>query len=106
MKLKCETLHIGKLLRRYPRDPYIRGKFVIRKKQYKQACRAAKRIYVNNIAHQLDSLQVKNPKEFWSRAMMHLITFALRMDSKTKPLLAGLPDRKSAAACRRHDEIL
>ena len=65
-KLKCDTLHIGKLLRKYPRDPFIRGKFISRKKQYKQACRAAKRKYINDISCKLDSLQSKNSKDFWA----------------------------------------
>jgi hypothetical protein len=30
--LKCSIAHLGKLLQRYPNDPFIRGKFILKKK--------------------------------------------------------------------------
>ena len=63
--LKNDVLHTGKLLSRFPKDPHIRGKFISKKKHYKQACRKAKLQYMNDIAVKLDNAEVKNPQQFW-----------------------------------------
>jgi hypothetical protein len=63
--LKCDVLHTGKLLRQYPNDPYVRGKFILRKKCYKRACKSAKRNYMKLVAMELDKADVNNPKDFW-----------------------------------------
>jgi exonuclease III len=63
--LKNEVLHIGKLLKKYPKDPHIRGRFIVRKKYYKQACRKAKRAHMKSLAVELDRANVNNSKEFW-----------------------------------------
>jgi hypothetical protein len=63
--LKCQVLSVAKLLQqRYPRDPYIRGKFVMNKKQYKQACRTAKHSYIKMLSQELDTLEVKTRRNF------------------------------------------
>ena len=66
VKLKNNILYTGKLLRKFPRDPHIRGKFIVRKKLYKQACRNSKKNYVREISHKLDTLENKSTKQYWS----------------------------------------
>jgi hypothetical protein len=63
--LKCDVLHSAKLLQKFPDDPYIRGRYIVKKKMYKKACRIAKRGYYKNVASVLDSAESKNPKEYW-----------------------------------------
>lgn len=63
--LKNEVIHTGRLLSKYPKDPHIRGKFIVKKKAYKQECRKAKRSYMTDVANKLDDAEVKNPQEFW-----------------------------------------
>lgn len=63
--LKNEVLHTGKLLRKFPNDPHVRGNFILKKKNYKRACKRHKREYMKGIASQLDSTEFGNPGEFW-----------------------------------------
>ena len=63
--LKNEILNLVKLLKKYPGDPYIRGKFVLKKKEYKQGCRKAKREYFDLISSQLEKFDCKSPRKFW-----------------------------------------
>jgi hypothetical protein len=63
--IKCSITHLAKLLGKYPNDPYIRGKFISKKKEYNKYCRKAKRDYFKTVASDLEKIGIKSPKEFW-----------------------------------------
>ena len=62
---KNEVLHTGKLLRKYPTDPHIRGNFILKKKYYKRACRSVKRNYMKTVAAKIEQAEISNKSEFW-----------------------------------------
>jgi exonuclease III len=63
--LKNEVLHTGKLLRKHPNDPQIRGTFLLKKKRYKQACKQAKRNYMKSVTEKIDQAEFQNNSNFW-----------------------------------------
>lgn len=62
---KNDVLSAGKLLKKYPKDPHVRGIFMSKKKLYKKSCRQAKRSHMTNIAKELDKAEIRDPNEFW-----------------------------------------
>ena len=63
--LKKDVLKTGKLLSKFPKDPFVRGNFMSKKKLYKKACRDTKRDHFNALALELDKTEGKSPQDFW-----------------------------------------
>ena len=60
-----ELKTICKGLSRAPNNPFLRGRFFTAKKVYKRTCKQAKRKQEQILMSNLESLEEKNPKEFW-----------------------------------------
>ena len=64
LSMKKRLLNLARLLKRNPGDPYIRGKFITCKKEYRTILRDNKTLFEIKNIDQLHSLTHK-PKEFW-----------------------------------------
>ena len=62
--MKKRLLNLSKLLTKKPNDPYIRGKLMTCKKEYRKILRDNKRTFEIANLNKLQSLTSK-PKEFW-----------------------------------------
>ena len=65
-QMKDHVIYLGKLLQKYPTDPGIRGQYVREKKNYKKAVRNSKREYMDKMLQHLQTLESRNPKDFWN----------------------------------------
>ena len=63
-EMRKRLLNLARLLKKKPSDPYIRGKFVICKREYRKMMRENKRTF--EVAN-LDKIQslTTTPKQFW-----------------------------------------
>ena len=63
--MRKRLLNLAKLLKKMPSDPYMRGKFVICKREYRKFMRENKRTF--EVAN-LDKIQslTTTPKQFWN----------------------------------------
>ena len=52
-------------IRRYPKDPVVRGRYNKLKKQYKTLIRTKKRMFRESILMKIQNLESRDPKEFW-----------------------------------------
>ena len=62
---KKEAESAIKNLRRYPKDPVVRGRYNKLKKQYKTLIRTKKRMFRESILMKIQNLESRDPKEFW-----------------------------------------
>ena len=63
--LKNELRYISKLLTKFPRDPYLRGRFFTCTKNLKRLIKNANVIQKNQILTKIQQLEEKNPANFW-----------------------------------------
>ena len=64
-RLKQDIKNIGYLLSKYPRDPFIRGRYFYLKKNIKQIIAKAKKEQKNQIINKIQEAEEKNPDQFW-----------------------------------------
>ena len=53
------------LLSKSPKDPYLRGKLVKTRKEYKKLIKIKRNEYHNEMIRKLESIEENNPKEYW-----------------------------------------
>jgi len=63
--LKRNLNHLGKLLHKYPNDPWIKSSFLNNKKRYKKLVKSKQKQYKEVIMYQVEMLESTNPKEYW-----------------------------------------
>jgi len=61
-----ELHNLAKLLSNNPRDPFIRGSYFVKKKQYTRLIRKTKKDYKDGIFKQLSSFSSDKPAAFWT----------------------------------------
>ncbi len=54
------------LLSKSPNDPFLRGRLIKNRKEYKKLLKLKKREHHNGLIKKLESLESKNPKEYWN----------------------------------------
>ena len=64
--LKREVRGMGKLLVKYPRDPYVRTRYFQLKKEYKRVIRYKRRIYKEALLSKMSEVEKSNPSQFWN----------------------------------------
>ena len=64
--LKRRLLNQARLLKKNPKDPYMRGAFISCKKEYRKSIKENKRIFEINKLDEIQSL-TNNPKKFWKK---------------------------------------
>ena len=64
-QLKSRLKNVANLLIKSPKDPYIRGKLVVLRKQYRKAMRASKKVFEITNLETLQKLK-HHPKDFWT----------------------------------------
>ena len=57
---------LGKLCSKSPKDPFLRGRLITIKKQYKKLIRYKKISWQRNILRKLEEIELKDPKEYWN----------------------------------------
>ena len=57
---------LGKLLNKYPKDPFIRGQLYAQRKAYKVLVKKKNKEYVNRMLQNIYCLEKYNPKGYWS----------------------------------------
>ena len=57
--------NLGRLLSKYPDDPFLRHKFFSTKKDYKRLTKRLKRNFKNEILNKIQLMEEHNPNEFW-----------------------------------------
>ena len=63
--LRAQVHSLGKLLGKYPDNPYLRGKFFTIRKSYKKQIKLAKKKHNEDIMNKLLTCEKSNPKAFW-----------------------------------------
>ena len=53
------------MLFRYPNEPWIRGQWILAKKDYKKVLKYKTNLFKENILKQIQTLESNNPKEYW-----------------------------------------
>ena len=76
--MKNIVCHFGKLLQKYPLDPFIRGKYLSEKRHLKRLIRQNNKKFKESINKKISDLEDNNPKEFW-----HLVN-KLKNDKQNK----------------------
>ena len=61
--MKTRLNNLGKLLERYPNDPYVRGKLIA--KEYRKLIKRKNRAWQNLLIEKLQEFESSNPKEYW-----------------------------------------
>lgn len=56
---------MGHLIRQYPKDPHVTGKYYTLLKVYRRAVKYHKKIYKQDLITKLDNLRDSSPKEYW-----------------------------------------
>ena len=56
---------ISKLVSQSPKNPYLRGRLVTTRKDYKKLIRQKKKEWKNNIINELENMKTQNSKEYW-----------------------------------------
>ena len=64
--LKREVISLGKMLGKRPNDPFIRGQFMIKKKQFKKLVKSKNRMAKVALMNKLATLASADPKGYWS----------------------------------------
>ena len=64
-KLMQDIKTVGKLLLKYPNDPYLRGRYFHMKKQVKNTIARAKKEQKNAILQKIRDAEEKQPQQFW-----------------------------------------
>jgi hypothetical protein len=64
-QIKSEISNLGQLIQKYPRDPYIRGRFFHLKKKFGKIMKKAKEDQKNQMLIKIQQLEEKNPTAFW-----------------------------------------
>ena len=57
--------NLGKLLEKKPNDPYLRGKLVEVRKDYKRLLKQTRNEWKKEMIDMLEQVEKKNPKEYW-----------------------------------------
>ena len=63
--LKKNLRNLGKLLSKYPNDPFLRHIFFAKRKEYKKLIKKMKRKFHNSMLEKIQNLSDRNPNEFW-----------------------------------------
>ncbi len=63
--LKKELLHLGNLVKKFPKDPIIYGDFICLKKKFKRMVRTKNRQAKDKLLNLITESQDKNPQLFW-----------------------------------------
>jgi hypothetical protein len=64
--LKESLNALGKLLQKYPRDPYIRGKYISGKKNFRRTIKKARMEQREQILDKIKVMEDQNPTAFWN----------------------------------------
>lgn len=64
-KLKKQLKDLGFLFSKFPRDPFIRGKFFHLKKNFSSMLKKINKLYKDQIISKIQELEEKNPPAFW-----------------------------------------
>ena len=56
---------VASLLSKSPKDPYLRGKLITTRKEYKKLLKLKRKEYHNEIIQKLERAEEKDPKEYW-----------------------------------------
>jgi rubrerythrin len=63
--IKKDIISIGKNIRRYPNDPFLRAKYIAKKNEYHKLVKKINRKQKQEIMDRIANMEDKNPKEFW-----------------------------------------
>ena len=63
--LKQQSLSLGKLVQKYPKDPVIHGKYILAKKKFKKTVKEKYKLAKDQIMKNIMSCEQKDPKTFW-----------------------------------------
>ena len=64
-KLKQDIIKTGQLLHMYPNDPYLRGKYITMKKNFKKMIKNQQKLEKDKLLDKIATLKERNPKDFW-----------------------------------------
>ena len=62
---KTKLNNLAKLLERYPNDPYVRGKLITTRKEYRKLIKRKNKEWQNSLIEKLQEFESSNPKEYW-----------------------------------------
>ena len=63
--MKTKLNNLAKLLERYPNDPYVRGKLITTRKEYRKLIKRKNKEWQNLLIEKLQEFESSNPKEYW-----------------------------------------
>ena len=63
--MKTKLNNLAKLLERYPNDPYVRGKLITTRKEYRKLIKKKNKEWQNLLIEKLQEFKSSNPKEYW-----------------------------------------
>ena len=64
--MKTKFNNLAKLLERYPNDPYVRGKLITTRKEYRRLIKRKNKEWQNLLIEKLQEFESSNPKEYWT----------------------------------------
>ena len=63
--MRQELIQAGQVFSRFPKDPYLRGRYFKLYRLYNKNRKHKRKQYKNSLLSKLDNLRVDNPKEYW-----------------------------------------
>ena len=63
--MKTKLNNLAKLLERYPNDPYVRGKLIATRKEYRKLIKRKNKEWQNLLIEKLQEFESSNPKKYW-----------------------------------------
>ena len=63
--MKTKLNNLAKLLERYPNDPYVRGKLITTRKEYRKLIKRKNKEWQNLLIEKLQEFESSNPKKYW-----------------------------------------
>ena len=64
-KMRSNLISLGKLYAKFPKDPYIKGKYYRNYRLYNKSRKAKYKEFMNSMFDKLEKLQSENPKHYW-----------------------------------------
>jgi hypothetical protein len=65
-QMKKDLHNLENLLSKFPKDPVILGMLKTRYKIYKKECKHKQKVFKDNLMTQIQSLDYRNPEQFWN----------------------------------------
>ena len=63
--METKLNNLAKRLERYPNDPYVRGKLITTRKEYRKLIKRKNMEWQNLLIEKLQEFESSNPKEYW-----------------------------------------